>query len=191
MNNQSPQEPVKTVLNALDDAIKQGPWNQSNFLRLISKSLIKLRDELAVYQTDSTKPNEPVYSQLANRVALRAGQIEVFIALYSSDGFNMFSWERILVNLPSQMISRSIYAKEDDVKEMIRSKANKINEAYVSVFINQSDIMTLQPDKMLFDKLGKPLLSLKDKSMSLKNINRFVHLSGEYQYSNGRLVKKS
>ena len=89
------------------------------------------------------------------------------------------------------MISRPIYADEEDIKALIRTKENKINEAYVSMYISQSDILPLPADKIPVDKLGKPLITLKDKSLSLDNINRFVHESGSYQYSQGRLVKNS
>jgi intracellular multiplication protein IcmQ len=87
------------------------------------------------------------------------------------------------------MISRPIYADEEDIKALLRTKENKANEGYVSMYISQSDILPLQSDKIPVDKLGKPLLTLKDKSLSLDNINRFVHKSGIYQYSQGRLVK--
>ena len=49
----------------------------------------------------------------------------------------------------------------------------------------------MSADKTPVDKLGKPLLTLKDKSLSLDNINRFVHITGTYQYGQGRLVKNS
>ena len=87
------------------------------------------------------------------------------------------------------MISRPIYADEEDVKAVLKTKENKQNEAYVAIYINQSDILPLPPDKASVDKLGKVLLSLKDKTLNLDNISRFVHLSGVYRYANGRLIK--
>ena len=57
------------------------------------------------------------------------------------------------------------------------------------MYINQSDILFLSADKTPVDRLGKPLLALKDKSLGLDSINRFVHQSGTYQYGQGRLVK--
>lgn len=64
-------------------------------------------------------------------------------------------------------------------------------KAYVAIYISQSDILHLSADKAPVDKLGKPLLTLKDKSISLENISRFVHVSGVYRYSNGRLIKNA
>ena len=73
----------------------------------------------------------------------------------------------------------------------IKTKENKVNEAYVSMYINQSDILEMSVDKAHVDKLGKPLLSFKNKSLSLENINNFVHLSDTYQFYHGRLEKKT
>lgn len=177
------------ILKSLDEAIAEGPWDESNFLRVIGKKLHELRDEFAaqVNPTDSSKPG--MVSHLANRIALRSGQHEVFVSLYLADGSSISSWERILMNLPKQIISRPIYANEEDIKALIRTKVNKVNEAYVSIYIHQSDILFLSSDKTPLDKLGKPLLTLKNKSISLDNINLFVHQSGVYQYHQGRLVE--
>ena len=87
------------------------------------------------------------------------------------------------------MISRPIYADEEDLKDVLKIKENKINEAYVSIYINQTDILSLPSDKSSCDKLGKILLSLKDNTLNLENINRFVHQSGVYQYKHGHLLK--
>ena len=103
----------------------------------------------------------------------------------------MQSWERILMNLPKQMISRPIYDDEADIVALIKTKENKNNEAYVSMYISQGDILTISADRTPVDKLGKSLLTLKDKSLSLDNINFFVHQTGTYQYKQGRLIKNS
>ena len=191
MNDELSKQQSDAILKALDDAILQGPWDESNFLRVIGKNLHELRDGFIAQINTTNGAQSGMISHLANRIALRSGQQEIFIALYSSDGENIASWERILMNLPKQMISRPIYASEEDIKALIKTKENKINEAYVSMYISQSDSLQMSADKTPVDKLGKPLLTLKDKSLSLDNINRFVHITGTYQYGQGRLVKNS
>ncbi len=188
MKDKLSDEQNEVILKALNDAIENGPWDKSNFLRIIGKNLVEIRDDF-VKQLGASSQQLTAESHLANRIALRSGQQEVYISLYSYDGTNMQSWERIVTNLPKQMISRPIYASEDDVKAIIKTKENKQNEAYVAIYINQSDILSLSPDKSSVDKLGKILLSLKDKSLNLDNISRFMHISGAYRYSNGRLIK--
>lgn len=191
MKDELSEQQTDAILKALDEAIETGPWDESNFLRVIGKNLREIREGFVNQLNAPGLERSRQASHLANRIALRSGQQEIFIALYSSDGTNIQSWERILMNLPKQMISRPIYANEEDVKAIIKTKENKNNEAYVSMYISQNDILVLSPDKTPIDKLGKPLLTLKDKSLSLDNINCFVHQTGTYQLTQGRLVKNS
>lgn len=94
------------------------------------------------------------------------------------------------MNLPRQMIARSIYATENEVINWISNKANKVNEAYVSLKIDKSSVLQIDANKASFDKLGQPLMTLKDRTISLDSIVRFVHCTGVYYLKNGRLIKK-
>lgn len=191
MKDQLSEKQTEAILKALDDAIEKGPWDESNFLRVIGKNLREIREKFANQLSAPEQEKAKLATHLANRVALRSGQQEIFIALYSSDGSKLTSWERIVANLPKQIISRPIYADEKDLKDIIKTKENKVNEAYVSMYINQNDILPPARDKTPVDKLGKPLLSLKNKSLNLENVNFFVHESGIYTFSHGRLIKKT
>ncbi|AHE67908.1 Dot/Icm secretion system protein IcmQ [Legionella oakridgensis] len=191
MKDELSEEQANAILKALDDAIEQGPWEESNFLRVIGKNLREIREHFASQVQTSGQGKEKIASHLANRIALRSGQREIFVALYSSSGSSLSSWERIITNLPGQMISRPIYANEKDVKEIIGTKENKVNEGYVSIYVSQTDILPTSPEKTPTDKLGKPLLTLKDRALKLENLNRFIHMTGTYKYVGGRLVKIS
>lgn len=189
MKEELSKEQKDAILKALDETIEKDIWGESNFLKAIGKKLSDIR-QVFFDKSNGPLPDEARKTlNLAQRVAMRSGQQEIFISLYSSDGNNLLAWERILMNLPKQMIARPIYASEEDVKSIIKTKLNKVNEAYVSMYINQSDILVLPPDKIHMDKLQKPLLTLKDQSLILENINCFVHTSGIYQYVQGRLVR--
>jgi intracellular multiplication protein IcmQ len=188
--NELTKEQADEILKILDDLIARAGWDASMFLRVINKSLQTMREDFAnkveaVYHFQKSN----LSSNLANRVAIRSGQQEVYISLYSADGGNMQAWERIVLNLPKQIISRPIYASEEDVNQMIRHKDNRINEAYVCVCVSQTDILSIG-DKTPYDKLGKALLTLKDKAVVLSNIGRFVHSSGVYFLEHGRLIKQ-
>jgi intracellular multiplication protein IcmQ len=191
MKDRLSDEQNEAILKALNDAIEKGPWEKSNFLKVIGKNLTDVRDDFLNQLGASSHAQLKAESHLANRIALRSGQQEIYISLYSADGTNIQSWEKIVINLPRQMISRPIYADEADIKALLKTKENKQNEAYVAIYINQFDILPLSADKAPVDKLGKTLLSLKDKTLSLDNISRFVHASGVYRYERGRLVKIS
>lgn len=191
MNDKLTKQQTDAILQALDKAITTGPWEESNFLRVIGKNLQEIRNNFANLLSGNQDVNQSDTTVQDNRAAQRASQQEVFIALYASDGNNLQSWERILANLPRQLISRPVYTEELNVQNLIKSKENKVNEAYVAVYISQSDILTLPSDKIPCDKFGKPLLTLKDRSLNLDNISRFIHLSGTYNYQKGRLIKNS
>lgn len=184
----SPQQ-IETILNTFDEVLADNTWDKSNFLRVIAKNIREIRDNFE--KQAGGQPKVHADSHLANRVALRSGQQEIYISLYSADGSNMQSWEKIIHNLPKQTTSRPIYANEKDVREAIKHKINPFNEAYVAVFINQSSLLLLHEDKIPIDKLGKALLSLKDKAVELENIIRFVHESGIYHWREERLIKQT
>ena len=47
MNDELTKQQVDAILKALDDAIQQGPWGTSSFLRVIGKSLLEIREGFA------------------------------------------------------------------------------------------------------------------------------------------------
>lgn len=189
MKDELTEQQTLAILKALEEAIETGPWEESNFLRVIGKNLREIRDDF-VEQLGGSQGADKVKAESIDRAEPPPGRQEVFIALYSSEGNNLQAWERILQNLPRQIISRPIYAEEEAVKSLIKSKENKINEAYVGIFINQTDVLSVAQDKIPLDKFGKPLLSLKDRTLNLEYVTRFVHYSGIYSYVRGRLIKK-
>jgi intracellular multiplication protein IcmQ len=189
MNEKLTDEQCAEILEALNKAIEEGPWDRSNILRMIGKNLTQVRDDFLGLLGASTPAQKMEETRLAKQKAVRGNQQEIYISLYCFDGANLQSWERIVANLPNQMISRPIYAAEDQIKEILKLKENKTNEAYVGIYINKEDLLSLHPDKILKDKLGNSLLSIKDKTLFLDNISRFVHITGTYQLEKGRLVK--
>jgi len=189
MSERLTDEQNTEILKALNKAIEEGPWDKSNFLRIIGKNLISIRDNYLARLGASSDAQLRAENQLANQLALRSSQQEIYISLYSFDGTNIQSWERIVANLPRQTISRPIYANEESIKEALKLKENKKNEAYVAIYLNKEDILSMPPDKTPKDKMGTSLLTLKDKSLNLDNLSRFVHASGTYQFTKGRLIK--
>lgn len=191
MTDKLTKEQINSILATLDDALAQGPWGASTFLNLIGKKLQHIRDEFEQkQQEESFYGNSATLSASANLGVDRYAQMQkIFIALYASDGTNLNSWERVIANLPSQMISRPVYAKEEDIIAILRSKSNPVNEAYASIYVDPKYILEKLSEKITTDKLGKPLLALKDRAINLDNLDRFVHLSGTYKFVNGRLVK--
>jgi intracellular multiplication protein IcmQ len=177
------------ILKSLNKAIEEGPWDKSNFLRIIGKNLITIRDKFLAKLGASSPEEARAESHLASQIALRSNQQEIYVSLYSFEGSNIQNWERIVANLPKQIISRPVYAEEESLKAILKLKENKNNEAYVAIYINRDDILVMSPDKILKDKWGNSLLCLKDRTLSVDNISRFVHATGIYEFVKGRLIK--
>ena len=188
-NDELTKEQADAVVRALDTALGQGPWDESSFLKVIGKKLRIHRDEFASKLNNLDSMSTAEAAHLANQVLRHRDQMPVYVALYSSNGKSIQSWEWIVTNLPRQMVSRPIYAKEEDIKAIINTKENKENEAYVIIYIDADSILSVSDDKVPLDKLGQPRLLLKDGALTLSNLKCFVHHSGTYRYEQGRLIK--
>lgn len=183
----------KKVLESLNEAIKKGPWDKTLFLRAIGQKLQELRDrysqDMAFEQSEKAEAKDLSPAHLAARMSERSGQVEIFVSLYSADGGNLHNWERQLHTLGKQIISRPVFQSEDDVRELIRSKINKRNEAYACVYIKKSDIMQPAGGKAPLDALGHTLLVVREGAASPNNITRFIHSSGQYKLKDGKLER--
>lgn len=178
---------TEKILTILDDLLREDDWQSSNFLRTINKKVQEIRDSVALHYQDLTAVKENTHTQAIQNV----NELQkIFISLYASDGSLTSNWEWILANLPRQIVSRSIYANEIDVKALIKTKPNPVNEAYVSCMVPKEMIIEQPQEKIAFDKLGKPLMVLRDRALLLNNIIEFVHISGVYKFSEGKLVLK-
>lgn len=178
----------KKLLAVLDEAIEKGPWDKTIFLRAAGKKLrefrFRLRASLQIDDPDASKGKD-----LADRIADRAGQTEVYVYLYNADGQNLEKWSKLVATLRMQAVSRPVYSRENDIQELIRSKPNKNNEAYVAVYVSKEDIVTPKESSPK-DKFGNDLLLLKDKAVKVENISRFMHVTGEYAFEAGQLIRK-
>lgn len=189
MKDQLTDEQIDAVLKSLNEAITTGPWDKSNFLKAVGKNITQIRDDF-LKKIGRDPAAEQASIEAASKAWQQGEQQEVYISLYSANGSDLANWERIIINLPRQSISRPIYALEEDLVNVIRHKDNKVNEGYVAIRIKKTNILELGQDKTSYDKFGKELLNLKDKTILLENITRFVHSSGVYHLEKNRLVKE-
>lgn len=189
MKDKLTDEQCESIIKTLRGIIDTGPWDKSSFLSVVGKNLRQILDAFSVELGAPTVLQQQAELRMASKTARELGMIEVYVSLYSSSGNDMLSWERILASLPRQIISRPIYREEGDVKNAIRTKEHTVNEAYVAVLIQPDDILAMPPDKVAKDRYGVELLSLKDRSIQLDFVNRFVHQNSTYAYERGHLKK--
>jgi intracellular multiplication protein IcmQ len=180
------------ILKALDEALQFGPWEESNFLQATGRKLKQIRDKFkASLNLESFASNYAEHpNHLANRIAARVGQEEVFISLYNADGNNLPKWEKIVNSLSNNIVTRPIYHLENDIRALIRSKMHKENEAYVAIYISSSDVIHVPQEKMMVDRLGHELLIAKDGAVKPENIIRFMHATGRYLFKDHKLIRQ-
>ena len=184
------QRYVKLVA-ALDKAIEQGPWDQGKLLTNIGKRLRDFRDRIDVeLDIQSQLKEDEGFNHLATRVARRSGHIKVFVSLYCMQGGRLRNWESVLQTLSRTINTRPIYRNEADVKAMIRAKTHQENEAYIAVYIRESQIAKHFTGYNPKDKLGHELVVLKEAGIDLNNITCFTHANVHYELHDGLLAKK-
>jgi intracellular multiplication protein IcmQ len=191
MSTKLSKDQLAAMLIAFDNALADGPWTDTKFLSLIGQKLHRLRDEVFTELEHADDTPQSRASRAGQQEPSRfAAMKKVYIALYAFDGSNLESWARIVSHLPNQVTSRPVYEKEEDAIANISNKSNRINEAYAIVYVDPRSILTQPPERVPKDKLGKPLLVLKDNAVQLDNFEVLMHESGIYRYVSGRLISK-
>lgn len=185
------EKKARGILKAFDDVLAHPNWEKSVFLRAVAQKIQEIRDRFRQDTNLSDTPEQahPSSGTVAGRVAEREGQIEVFVSLYCANGTMINNWEKVLQGLHRQVITRPIFEKEEELRELIRAKSNPKNEAYVSAYIPKAAIMKPPSGRQPTDTLGHKLLIIREGTITQNHVNRFVHHSGVYNYHEGKLVK--
>lgn len=174
------------VLKSLDEAIEKGPWEASLLLKGIGKKLREARERFI---------RNLQLEEYANKEQIEKSNTEeqfilVYISLYQAEGANINKWQSVVNTLAGYNVTRPVYQTEQDVQTAIRTKEFKQNDAYVIVRILKDDIRPYFSEKPPVDRLGHPLLVLREGSIKLENVTEFVHQSGRYLFKNGILIKQ-
>lgn len=163
-------------------------WQQSNFLKIIHARLQKLSDELAESAHIVLKNNENNQSkdnQDHERTLKEQTMQLVYIHIYTSDGKELEAWERSISHLHRQFVSRSIYSNESHAQSAAQASPIFLNAGYVAVWVEKSLIFPVEAGHELKDKLGNPVILLKDRAIQLKNIeffwNNYTHYTWQHQ----------
>jgi len=178
------------LIEAIDHVLAEGNWSDGVLLKTIGDRLQSLKKRFQQTLELGNAALQPGPDNLAQRVAKRTGQREVFVSLYNADGNSLQKWERLLQTIGSQLVSRPVYQKESHVRALVRSKLQRQNEAYINAYVSEHDFLVPPGGQHPTDKLGHPLLLVKQGAFAASDIIRFVHRSGQYVYKLGRLVRE-
>lgn len=181
------------ILKILNKAIESGPWTKSIYLRGTGKKLREIRDRFKS-QCDLTEDLEATLETAmeprGNAKTKLKDLTKVYISLYTTPGTEIKNWERLLNTIGNSIITRPVLKNERDVRELIRSKVNKKNEAYVVAYVNPTDMIEMHSAHAPRDALGHELIMLKSGSIQLENIKSFYHISGWYLFEEGKLIRQ-
>jgi len=192
MKKELSEEQLSEISKKLDETIDSTNWESSSFLKIVGSRLKKIKEKFTndskEYLASANANLRLKNTDLINRIAERAGQKLIFISIYNSDGQSLNAWEKIIHNITKQYITRPIYNNEEDISNLIKSKVNKINEAYISVYVSSDSYLNVLPEKLPKDKLGKKMILLKDNVIKLENIVNMIHIGNVYNWEKNKLV---
>ncbi len=120
------------------------------------------------------------------------GKILAYVYLYNAQGAVLRSWLTLLTPrvFYEYSVNRPIYNEKNSIESLIRSKPNKQQHAYLTVKINQNDILSL-PESAPKDALGSALGKIREGSLRFENLVAFTHNGQDYGLSlQGEFVKK-
>lgn len=177
---------LKAVISAIDHVVSAGDWNSSLFLRNTIKPLLAIKaeaeaelDHLHIKVSDKSIKIHPATEN----------EVEVYISLFQSDGYNISKWAMQLRSLDRYVVGRPVYKNEADVKKRIRLRNAAANEAYVAVIVKKMDVQSDPFTAPLKDQFDHPLLLLKETALKHGRIVAFVHQGMRYYFVEGQLVK--
>lgn len=177
---------LNAVIATVDHVLEGGDWDSSLFLRNTIKPLTAIKAEAqAELDRLQIKANE----KFITIKPAGENEIEVYISLFQSDGYNIGKWAVQLRSLDRYIVGRPIYKNEADVEKRIRLRNALGNEAYVAVIVNKADIQSDAAATSLKDQFDHPLLLLKEIALKKGRINTFVHQGIRYHFVDGQLVK--
>jgi Dot/Icm secretion system protein IcmQ len=178
------------LINILRELLATGNWEASLFLRTAHKKLQDLCDEAVATANQLHAVDQPK-SLISHQTRVDQGYFLVYVSIYQSDPYNLRKWENTLKNIKEYSIARPIYRSEEHIQEAIRSKKGAVNEGYVSVYIKKNDIIPPYPGKLLEDRFGHELLTIRDNALKMENIVEFVHHGKRFELIEGKLSLKS
>lgn len=177
---------LNAVIATVDHVISAGEWDSSLFLRNTIKPLIAIKAEaeaeLEHLQLKASEKSIMVKAASDN-------EIEVYISLFQSDGYNTNKWAMQLRSLDRYVVGRPVYQSEADIEKRIRLRNAGGNEAYVAVVVRKTDVQSDPFAAPLKDQFDHPLILLKETALKHGRINTFVHEGKRYHFVDGQLIK--
>jgi len=185
MENINTDEIKKNIVDKFDDVLEKGDWESSLFFQTIGKRLRALREQaITDLGMDATQQTQQAEKKVEETIA--DDEMLVYISLYQADGKNIQKWQMLIKALTGAGISRPVYQQKEDLEELIRHKVDSQKEAYVIARVKKENLLR-GPEKGLQDRLGHPLLTLREGSLTLENMVEFIYEGKHYMLDEGKV----
>ncbi len=116
----------------------------------------------------------------------------VYVYLYNAQGTILRTWQTLLTPrvFYEYSVNRPIYQEKNHIESLIRTKTNKQQHAYLTVKINQADVVS-NKNAVGKDAVGNPILKIREGSLRFENFVAFTHNGHDYKLNaQGEFVKK-
>ena len=179
MPNQKEKEDLVKLLQLVRETVERDAQLREKFqvenkFRFITDRLKAilgpLEAETALIQED--------HQQIGSHI-LAHDEVPVYVYLYNAKGAILRHWQHMVTEnvFYEYSVNRPIYAEKTRIEEVLRSKPEKAQHAYLTVAIKKSDILSSSSTK---DILGNPLLKIREGSLRLQNVISFTHDEQDY-----------
>ena len=124
--------------------------------------------------------------------SIKEDEILLYVSLFQTKGHDTVIWESQLRAIERNIIGRPVYKDLDNVKKIIRLKANPMNEAYAVIKVDKNLIQKPNAfDVERKDRYGNSLETLKPGAVTPDDIIEFFHDNCTYSFSKGHLKLQS
>lgn len=113
-------------------------------------------------------------------------EVLVYVYLFNTKGAVLKNWENLLLPraLIDHSVNRPIYTKRQHIEEVLRTKPNKEQHAYLEIAIKKDNILHSAQNDALRDQQDFSLLRIKQGALETSKIKKFVHNDREHKVSN-------
>jgi hypothetical protein len=119
-------------------------------------------------------------------------EILAFVYLYNSQGATLLTWINMLTPklFYEYSVNRPIYLDKYHIDSLIKSKANRVQHAFLTIAIKQHDLIVNENAPK--DAMGNPVAKVREGSLKFERLIAMTHNDQEYVLTEqGALVKKN
>jgi hypothetical protein len=192
MQHETNKEQNEKLLKLLKEAVQheatlRNQYQMGEKFRFIRDRLQALMLQVESQISELEKKTEQKKDIIADN------EMVVYVHLFNAQGILLQTWLKMLNAsvFYDHSVNRPIYIDKAHIEEFIRSKANKVQHAYLAVAVPKQARMSAEGDESLKDTMGHPLIKIKEGSLQINRLLSFTHNNHDYVLTeNGSLTKK-